>query len=146
MTLKTECGLSREEVGASALKAYASADPGCVVADDVGLSILAQAAWLKLAASSEPILLKYEGADWAVVAQEVFECWSEGFGPAGCGYLWKDLPLIQALAWQAVARHLVWLFDLDEPLDAADLALAESRWGAWARLRLNGLSAQRSEA
>ena len=132
MATKTDSGLDLEQVAESAMRVLAHATGGVPEWDRLGLE--EQAGWYKFARGAEQVLLKHEGAAAATVAREIFAAWWEAMGRTeDAGILWFRQNAAFRLAWQAVTRHLLALFDADE---IEDLGALESSWGPWVQSKL----------
>lgn len=87
------------------------------------LAIEEQERWLRVAKRAEQSLVRCESKPWAAAAQALQDL-----------YLSEESPVHPKAitAWEAVARHLVCLFDCDEIVDLAEL---EKSWLEWAANR-----------
>ncbi len=142
MSTIIDCGLDLAGVTASAQRVFFVAliadgeyGPRAAWWSDLARHPEWSAAWNNVTTAAPVLILKYEGAAWPEVTQEAYQVFGDRL--AGLVPVWDDLVAIERLAWEAVARHLTWLFDLDEPLEAGELASSEVRYGDWAKSRLS---------
>jgi hypothetical protein len=131
MSYKTQGGFNYGQVGASAYNALRQALDGIDsmnrdMPDFSGIDDDEQQAYEVTAQFIEEQLENWNGGSWREIAARVYEFWRIN---AGMSREWKDVPPQERAAWEALARHVYNVIQMDI---GEDLSEHEEHWAGYA--------------
>jgi len=127
MSYKTQGGFTFGQVAASAYGAFRQAMDNTdsmsrAMKDFANIDDDEQAAYEVAAQFIEEQLENWDGGSWREIAARVYEFWRVN---AGMSREWKDVPLKEKAAWEALVRHVYNVLQMDVGENLVD---HEERW------------------